>query len=112
MDDFWKTLLWQQFGAAIDMLEDATRACPDDLWSNVRKSRHGSRRALSGFGMSYTTRSSGWIFVYRNRNRDSYRGAELLLYRMRHDQHHVAQLNLLLRQSVDSAPAWVATSRS
>jgi len=29
MDDFWKTLLWQQFGAAIDMLEDATRACPD-----------------------------------------------------------------------------------
>jgi len=23
MDDFWKTLLWQQFGAAIDMLEDA-----------------------------------------------------------------------------------------
>jgi len=61
MDDFWKTLLWQQFGAAIDMLEDATRACPDDLWSNVRKSRYGSRRALSGFGMSYTTRSSGWI---------------------------------------------------
>jgi hypothetical protein len=31
MDDFWKTLLWQQLGAAIDMLENAMHACPDDL---------------------------------------------------------------------------------
>ena len=33
--------------------------------------------------------------------------AELLLYGMRHVQHHVAQLNLLLRQNVDPAPHWV-----
>jgi len=34
--------------------------------------------------------------------------AELLLYNMRHVQHHAAQLNLILRQKVDSAPGWVA----
>lgn len=34
--------------------------------------------------------------------------AELLLYNMRHVQHHAAQLNLLLRQNTDSAPGWVA----
>ena len=28
----WKTIIWQQFGAAIDMLDNALRACPDDLW--------------------------------------------------------------------------------
>jgi hypothetical protein len=28
----WKTIIWQQFGAAIDTLDDALRACPDDLW--------------------------------------------------------------------------------
>jgi len=28
----WKAALWSQFGAAIDMLERAVRACPDDLW--------------------------------------------------------------------------------
>ena len=35
MDKSWKTMLWRQFGAAIDMLENALRACPDELW-NVR----------------------------------------------------------------------------
>lgn len=33
--------------------------------------------------------------------------AELLLYNMRHVQHHSAQLNLMLRQTIDSAPGWV-----
>ena len=33
--------------------------------------------------------------------------AELLLYNMRHVQHHAAQLNVILRQTEDSAPRWV-----
>jgi uncharacterized damage-inducible protein DinB len=33
---------------------------------------------------------------------------ELLLYNMRHVQHHAAQLNMLLRQATDSAPLWVS----
>ena len=32
MDPLWKTALWRQFGAAIDMLENAMVACPDTLW--------------------------------------------------------------------------------
>jgi hypothetical protein len=28
----WKAIIWQQFGAAIDMLGNALRACPDELW--------------------------------------------------------------------------------
>jgi DinB family protein len=35
---------------------------------------------------------------------------ELVLYVMRHVQHHAAQLNVILRQQVDSAPGWVARS--
>src|SRR5919201_4790629 len=30
----WRAALWQQFGAAIDMLENAMLACPDELWSD------------------------------------------------------------------------------
>jgi hypothetical protein len=26
----WRTITWQQFGAAIDMLANALRACPDE----------------------------------------------------------------------------------
>lgn len=32
MNSFWKTIIWQQFGAAIDMLENALYTCPDQLW--------------------------------------------------------------------------------
>jgi hypothetical protein len=30
--DPWKPILWNQFGAAIDMLDEAVRACPGPLW--------------------------------------------------------------------------------
>jgi hypothetical protein len=29
-----RDVLWRQFGAAIDMLENAVRACPDKLWGD------------------------------------------------------------------------------
>jgi hypothetical protein len=32
METSWHTALWRQFGAAIDMLEDALVACPASLW--------------------------------------------------------------------------------
>jgi hypothetical protein len=32
MDIIWKTSIWQQFGATIDMLGNALNACPDQLW--------------------------------------------------------------------------------
>ena len=34
MDSLWKSTTRGQFGAAIDMLENAIRACPDELWSD------------------------------------------------------------------------------
>jgi hypothetical protein len=32
MNNFWKAAIWQQFGAAIDTLDDMLRACPEVLW--------------------------------------------------------------------------------
>ena len=32
MDITWKDIIWNQFGAAIDMLDNALRACPEELW--------------------------------------------------------------------------------
>ena len=32
MDTTWKVIIWNQFGAAIDMLDNAIQACPDELW--------------------------------------------------------------------------------
>lgn len=32
MDMTWNASVWRQFGAAIDMIDNALRACPDELW--------------------------------------------------------------------------------
>jgi len=34
LETIWKPIIWQQFGAAIDMLENPMRAAPDELWSD------------------------------------------------------------------------------
>jgi hypothetical protein len=34
MDTTWKAILWGQFGAAIDTLENAMVASPGELWSD------------------------------------------------------------------------------
>lgn len=44
-------------------------------------------------------------FITSNKN---YNRIEMILYNMRHVQHHVGQLNLLLRQNVDVAGKWVS----
>ncbi len=31
----WTRVLWDQFGAAIDMLANAIRVCPDELWTHT-----------------------------------------------------------------------------
>ena len=35
MDERLKTGIWQQFGAAVDMLDDAISACPETLWTAI-----------------------------------------------------------------------------
>lgn len=35
MNETWKQALWGRLGGAIDMLENAIRACPEPLWSDT-----------------------------------------------------------------------------
>jgi len=54
MDVMWRAIIWRQFGAAIDMLENALRACPDELWSARLWGEHSERPELGEF----------WYVVY------------------------------------------------
>ena len=49
VDPFWKAAIWSQFGAALDMLENAIRACPDGLWSDPSKKPQWRSRDVVGF---------------------------------------------------------------
>ena len=159
MDAFWKLTIWQQFGAAIDMLENAIAACPDDLWCDrtrrpefwytayhalffldlylsesiegfappppfdlgelepdVLPSRVYTKEELQNYLVHGRNKCRAAILAMteeKARQRRSYEWvelsvAELLLYNLRHVQHHAGQLQLVLRQAVDSTPRWVA----
>ena len=164
MDSTWKSGLWRQFGAALDMLENALVACPDELWSD--RSRRPEfwyvvyhtlfwmdlylSDAIEGFAppapftldeldpaglLPERVYTKDELLSYLAHGRRKCRAkiegltdeqarqrcvfgwgeasvAELLLYNMRHVQHGAAQLNLILRQTVDSAPRWVAQTQS
>ncbi len=52
-----------------------------------------------------------WIEEPGNPKSRNYSKIELLMYNMRHVQHHAAQLNLLLRQQINEAPRWVSRAK-
>jgi DinB superfamily len=163
MNETLQEIVWQQFGAAIDMLENAMIACPDTLWSDgseqfefwhrtyhtlffldyylsdtpntfhppepftlsefdpvgVLPERVYSKAELLNYlefgrekcrvviqGLTGEKTRQRFVSEYKN-----YSLLEILLYNMRHVQHHAAQLNLLLRQHQDSVPDWVSRTK-
>ena len=163
MDTYWKTTIWRQFGAAIDMLENALLACPDKIWGDrSRKPEYWYVAYHTLFWLDFYLSESTEQFTppapfgleemdpagvlpprvyskeelhtYLKHGREKCRAAilaladetadqscgskrpeltnfELLLYVMRHVQHHAAQLYLMLRQTIDSAPPWVGKTK-
>lgn len=149
---FYKKIIWQQFGAAIEMLENAIIACPDYLWDTDAKFWHISYHTL--FYLDYYLTKGDFTppapYTLQELDGDlpdriysktelidylqygkvkchelidslvtgeevfskRYSVFEILLYNMRHVQHHTAQLNLLLRQGMDDAPEWVSRAKS
>jgi DinB superfamily len=163
MDLFLKEILWKQFGAAIDMLENAINMCTDDVWSatneqpefwyitfhtlfwldfylsespdNFTSTPPFTLSELDPEGIlpnKVYTKEELLRYLEQNRNKCKVRieelndektkrnfvfgtinlpFLELILYNMRHVQHHTAQLNLLLRQKIDSSPGWVKQTK-
>jgi hypothetical protein len=164
VDTTLKTIIWQQFGASIEMLENAMQACPESLWGDrsqrpefwyvafhtlfyldlylsetnigfappapftldemdergllpdrvytkvelqnyLAHGREKCRATIAAMTQEMANRRCGfdWLDISV---------AESLLYNMRHVQHHAAQLNLILRQKVDSAPRWVRKTKT
>jgi hypothetical protein len=161
MEDSLKTILWKEFGAAIDMLENAVAACPESRWKDnskfwynayhviffldyylteeeekfhppapftlsefnpdgempervydkselityIRYCREKCRKLISE--LTDENMQKRFINKYRNYSR-----LEIIIYNMRHVQHHAGQLNLLLRQNGNEPPDWVSQTKA
>jgi hypothetical protein len=149
--------LWKQFGASIEMLENAIKKCPNEHWNTEKRFWYNAFHCLffldyylcttpknfcplapfteSEFedrmpervytkvellnyltysqkkakslilGLSEEGLQERWINSTGNMD---YSIFEILLYNMRHLQHHAAQLNLILRLEIGDAPEWVS----
>jgi len=152
--------VWTQFGASLDMLENAINMCPDEHWDTAldfwylsyhcifwtdyyltpepskfeppkpftfsefdptgkKPDRTYTKTEVLGYlehcrqkanqlirELTADRLNDRWINEYKN-----YSLLEILLYNMRHIQHHSAQLNLVLRQTINNAPTWVSEAK-
>jgi len=168
MNDFTKNIIWWQFGASIDALENALVACPDEVWGDPSKRPeswhefwyltyhtlfwldlylHGAVEGFAPpapFGLEELdpaglmpervySKSELQTYLWHCRQKchsiiesltdevatkhcvfrwGKMSFAELLLYNLRHVQHHVGQLNWILRQQTNHAPGWVFRART
>lgn len=76
----------------------------EELITYTKFCREKCRNLISGLDENNEKRR--FINKYRN-----YSVTEILIYNMRHVQHHAAQLNLLLRQHSDFVPDWVSRTK-
>jgi hypothetical protein len=157
MEQSFKEIYWNQFGASIDALENAIEMCPEGVWDNERKFWYNAYHclffldyyltlepakfapqpiAIAEFedrmpetaytkveileylefcrekcrdliaGLTDEIAEGRWVNAYKN-----YPFLEILLYNMRHVQHHAAQLNLILREEIGDAPDWVSQTK-
>lgn len=160
MLETFKADIWKQFGASIDMFENAIEKCPDELWNNketivwywafhtlfytdyylsedpdnfhppepftlsefeegtmlpkvytkeelisyTKFCREKCRKLLAGLTEEMAT--NRWINKWKN-----YSMFEMIIYNMRHVQHHTGQLNLLLGQIDHDLPIWVSQTK-
>jgi hypothetical protein len=159
VDTILKSTIWRQFGASIEMLENAIRACPEKLWGDrsqrpefwytafhtlffldlylsdsdagfsppapftldemdergILPERVYSKEELLtylAYGRAKCRTTIAAMTDEHARQRCGFEWLdisvlEILLYNMRHIQHHTGQLNVILRQNVDAAPRWV-----
>ena len=70
MDPLWRTALWQQFGATIDMLENALLACPSTHWNGRLWSHHSDPEFAAFWSITYHTLF--WLDVYLTGSREGF----------------------------------------
>lgn len=97
---------------AVDDLLPAKLYTKQELLDSLQTCRQKCRRVI--LGLSKETLEQTWI----DRPDDiagsstlKYSVLEILLYNLKHVQHHVGQLNLLLREETGQAVAWVANAQ-
>jgi hypothetical protein len=117
--DYYLTIPYQSFTSPLPFTFTEPEDTPTDAIDDVIPNRIYSKTELLNYlqssrekcrllitGLTEEKLNERWIEDFEGGM--NYSVQEILLYNMRHVQHHSAQLNLLLRQCTGDAPGWVA----
>ncbi len=80
-----------------------------ELLDYLQKTRAKCHDVIAG--LSEGQLSERWIEYDGGKISKDLSVLEILLYNMRHVQHHAAQLNTMLRNKINDAPRWVRTAQ-
>jgi hypothetical protein len=136
MENILQASLWQQFGASLDMLDDAITLCPDELWTAVlwkdtEDPRYGTFWFIAYHATAWLDRfmtnspdfklpppfvaglpekpyTKSEVQSYLRQNRARW---QLQLSSLRHLQEHGAQLNFFLGQHEIEGMDWIPVAR-
>ena len=75
MNPLWKEILWYQFGAAIETLQNALNACPDELW-RARLWREGEVQPEFVEFWYITFHTIFWLDYYCSESADGFTAPE------------------------------------
>ena len=71
MDNTWRSMIWQQFGATLDMFGQAMDECPDELWQRQMWGERSDWPELSQFWyVAYHTLF--WLDLYLSGEQDTF----------------------------------------
>jgi hypothetical protein len=119
--DYYITIPAEYFSSPLPFTIKAPAEIPEDAIDDIIPDRIYSRQELLDYlqlsrekcrqvvgSLTEEKLAERWIEKDSDRN---YAVLELLLYNMRHVQHHAAQLNMLLRREINDAPGWVSRTK-
>jgi len=94
----------------LDKINDvpARQFSKQELLDYTQFCREKCRTVINGLTEDLSDR---WIEDDPSRPPRNYAMVEMLMYNMRHVQHHAAQLNMMLRKEIDFAPDWVSYTK-
>lgn len=115
--DYYLTIPAKKLSSALPFTITASKDVPAEAIDDLIPDRVYSKKELLDYlqssrekchqiikGLTEDGLIERWIEDSGTKN---YSVLEILLYNMRHVQHHAAQLNMLLRNKIKNAPRWV-----
>lgn len=120
--DYYMTIPPKDFSSPLPFTLKEPDEIPEEALDDIVPDRFYTKKELLDYLQASRTKGYNLIsnlteeklaerFTEEEEGGKDYPFLEILMYNMRHVQHHAAQLNLMLRKAIGDAPKWVRRAK-